>query len=231
MKRFLTIMVVVLVTSGLVACSKSHSWNQKLTVTIETPNGIRTGSAVTRVSAKVGGQSILSQAIVSYYVEGEATIVDLGNGKYLFALLSNGGDYTPTEYWAQRAFRNQLVGDLDPYRDEKEQLSEFFEKLGASSLSSTLLLDQYPLLVTFTDLNDPKSVKAIEPDNLSDTFGPGYKLKSITIETTDEDVTKGRVEKLLGWMNQENPIFIEWTKYPTGNPLLNVHIQSFKMGG
>ena len=58
----------------------------------------------------------------------------------------------------------------------------------------------YPLLVTFGDINDPASVKKVDPNDLAATFGPGYTLKSITLEITDEPVTTGKVEDVLGWV-------------------------------
>ncbi|WP_417415418.1 hypothetical protein [Hoeflea sp.] len=59
---------------------------------------------------------------------------------------------------------------------------------------------QYPLLVTFADINDPASVALVDPDDLAASFGPGYALSSITLAITDEPVTKGRVEAVLGWL-------------------------------
>jgi hypothetical protein len=56
----------------------------------------------------------------------------------------------------------------------------------------------YPLLVTFGDINDPKSVQRVDPANLAASFGPGIRLKRITVEVTDDDVTSG-IEKRLRW--------------------------------
>ncbi|MEP3196791.1 MAG: hypothetical protein ABJO57_02900, partial [Lentilitoribacter sp.] len=47
----------------------------------------------------------------------------------------------------------------------------------------------------------PTSVKEVDPANLAATFGPGYSLQSITLEITDDPVTEGEVEKVLGWLN------------------------------
>jgi hypothetical protein len=55
--------------------------------------------------------------------------------------------------------------------------------------------DKYPLLVTFTDIADPKTVTKVDPDNLAATFGPGVALKRITLEITDEKVTEGRTAR------------------------------------
>ena len=58
----------------------------------------------------------------------------------------------------------------------------------------------YPMLVTFTDIDDPKSVQRVDPANLAASFGPGIRLKRITVEVTDDDVTTG-IEKRLRWLD------------------------------
>ncbi|MDR4487070.1 MAG: hypothetical protein R3B83_06040 [Nitrospirales bacterium] len=57
------------------------------------------------------------------------------------------------------------------------------------------------LLVTFTDLTDPTTVKKVDPENLAATLGPGVSLKRITLEITDEPVTEGKIEQVLGWLD------------------------------
>lgn len=64
--------------------------------------------------------------------------------------------------------------------------------------------DLYPLLVTFKDINDPASVQLVEPDQLTTIFGSDIKLKRITLEITDKPVTRGKVEKVLGWAKTRN---------------------------
>ena len=66
--------------------------------------------------------------------------------------------------------------------------------------------DHYPMLVTFADINDPKTVHEMKPDQVSSIFGAGYSLKSITLEITYEAVTEGRVEQLPFW-----PILLKQT--------------------
>ena len=69
--------------------------------------------------------------------------------------------------------------------------------------------DRYPMLVTFSNINFPKTVREVRPDQFSSIFGPGYGLKSITLEITDEPVTEGKVESMLVWLTDpdimENP--------------------------
>lgn len=54
----------------------------------------------------------------------------------------------------------------------------------------------YPMLVTFGDLGDPTSVARVDPDDLAASFGEGVSLKRVTVELTDDPVTKGIEERL-----------------------------------
>ena len=72
-----------------------------------------------------------------------------------------------------------------------------------------------PLLVTFTDIKDPTTVKKVDPDNLAATFGPGVSLKSITLEITDETVTEGKVEKIFVWWPSLQNKQLDGSRYST----------------
>ena len=52
------------------------------------------------------------------------------------------------------------------------------------------------MLVTFGDLHDPKSVVTVDPADLAKSFGEGITLKRITVQITDEPVSKS-IEKRL----------------------------------
>jgi hypothetical protein len=172
---------------------RSWSWHQKLTVTVETPEGPRSGSAVsaawfqmTPKWAGVGDSAGASNSSLS----GEAVVVDLGQGRYLFALLKG-----YTEFTGRLAFL-----PLPPKPLNKEQDAAVYDQLEALRASTELPRELYPLLVTFADINDPASVQRVDPDDLAASFGPGYALSSITLAITDEPVTKGPVEAVLGWL-------------------------------
>jgi len=171
---------------------RSWSWHQKLTVTVETPDGPRSGSAVsaawfqmTPKWAGVGDSAGASNSSLS----GEAVAVDLGQGRYLFALLKG-----YTEFTGRLAFfplpQKPLI---------KEEDAAVYDQLEALRATTELPRALTPLLVTFADINDPTSVARVDPDDLAAHFGPGYALASITLAITDEKVTKGRVEAVLGW--------------------------------
>ncbi len=203
---------------GLAGCwSDTYTWNQKLTVTVDTPDGQKSGSAVTQVTWHVGDGG-LNGHIRRSEVKGEATIVDLGNGKYLFALLSRGGEWQPTEYWAEMTFDAQLPdhNPVDPSPlSEPDRLRAMYDALTKLRAAAVVPKASYPMLVTFGDVNDPKTVKQVAPENLSEVLGAGFALKSITLEVTDEEETEGVVQKTMPWIG--NPNTMEnpgWQKVP-----------------
>ncbi len=199
LRKLAMIFLLVGLGLGLSGCwGNTYTYHQKLTVVVSTPAGVKSGSAVTEVTANVGQQSYLSPANVGYRVRGEAAVVDLGNGKYLFALLSSGGEKTATEYWAMLAFYKRV---MDEYPSgSEERMNMFYTALLGMRDSQNVMPDKYPLLVTFSDINDPKSVKEVKPGKLADVFGAGFALQAITLEITDEAVTDGKVASSLGWL-------------------------------
>jgi hypothetical protein len=75
---------------------------------------------------------------------------------------------------------------------------EVEDKRGRAARVIAVPVEQYPLMVTFADLADPASVALVDPNDLAATFGPGVRLKAVTLEVTDAPVMEERVEALLG---------------------------------
>lgn len=176
-------------------CSDQYNqtWNQKLTITVRTPAGDKTGSAVLQATSE-HGYGLGAGEYKKVNITGEAAVVDLGGGKYLFALLSNSNLPNPAimTYIADETF---LAAGL--IKDRKTINYELAHSVGAKAVVPPKF---YPMLVTFTNINDPKSVKEVKPDDLTAAIGSGTSIKSITLEITDEKVTEGTVEKVLGWL-------------------------------
>ena len=106
--------------------------------------------------------------------------------RYLFALL------TYNAFLASKVFHDKMDGALS---EAGERWAEILEDLREIR---DIAPQHYPLLVTFTDINDPKTVKKVDPEDLAAVFGPGVSLKRITLEITDEAVTEGKIESVLG---------------------------------
>ncbi|PKP65357.1 MAG: hypothetical protein CVT85_06470 [Alphaproteobacteria bacterium HGW-Alphaproteobacteria-7] len=170
-----------------------NSYRFRMTVEVETPEGLKTGSSVYQVEAK--DQLALTPGGVgqTWNVRGEAVAVDLPGGKTLFALLKtvNTAGHDDFAYMSMRA--------LDPAFNYNRVESANRISSGDVTSPSDVPASDYPLLVTFGDLNDPTSVVRVAPANLAAQFGPNVRLRRITVEVTDDAVTTG-IEKRLGWL-------------------------------
>ncbi|MEL6919723.1 MAG: hypothetical protein AAFO77_01685 [Pseudomonadota bacterium] len=180
---FLLIAASVIPISG---CQERVSWNQKITITVETPGGVKSGASVMEVIVAEKRRGILFNPPeargVGSVALGEAVVVDLGGGRYLFGLLSG----------MDKAAQCALTWEGDWWPDGARAVSRFD---GVAQLP----VKCQPRLVTFDDINDPASVKRVDPDNLSASFGDNHALQSITLEMTREVRTEGKVEAVLGW--------------------------------
>ena len=181
---------------ALTGCGEQYEWNQKLTVTIETPSGEVSGSSVTHVSAVGGGKRYgMDGPNSTSTLTGEATVVDLGGGRFLFAIFnSNGNTFSGiAKHMAEFAFCTSQ--QMSPGEACFKHLRDL-----PPGTATELKPDNYPMLVTFDDIKDPKTVRQVDPFNLATTFGDGYALKSMQLEITDEKLTEGKVEGVLGWI-------------------------------
>ena len=171
----------------------TYSWRQKLTIEVETPQGIVSGSSVVSVKWEtVRSKPLTTAPGASFSIKGEATAVALPNGRYLFALLKG------AEVFALHRFAEDKILHQYPHNWERylPAAADIAKHKGETRI---LQMPNYPMLVTFGDINDPTSVKKVDPANLAEQFGPGVSLKSITMTITNEPVTTGKLEDVLAW--------------------------------
>lgn len=189
---------------GLAACADdTPSYRYRLTVEVDTPQGLRSGSSVIEVEQSMGRSAGTGFGeIIMRRVQGEAVAVDLPDGRTLFALLRS-EDETD---WA-----GNVMQRLAP-RIAGEQFDEQFDNVllikGEQELprhwppvAGGLVLSGWPMLVTFGDLADPASVTRVDPGDLAASFGEGVAIRRITVQLTDDPVTTG-IEERLGWLSE-----------------------------
>lgn len=191
MKKLLLLLALL----SLAGCER-YSWRQKLTVTVETPAGEVSGSSVSQVSwrkhwIRTDGMGW------DYDLTGEAVVVEVTPGRFLYALLKGAGttEYMGSVAAASIAGRTSRVIDgalFDEVRDKRDRAA------GMIAVPEY----QYPMLVTFGDITDPASVTLVDPADLAASFGPGVRLKSVTLQVTDEAVTERLVEGVLRWLGE-----------------------------
>jgi hypothetical protein len=206
LRHFLTLAALL----ALTACKPHETWHQKLTLVVETPAGEVSGSAVIAVEGNMRQLPGASNEI-NYKVRGEAVVVEVAPGKYLFALL---GDPSEQFYWAAR---DRFTG-LDR--------EEWLPLIPRQRDPVDLFPDHMPMLVTFADVSRPETVQQVDPLHLSAAFGPGVALKSVRLEITDEAVTEGRVEGVLGWLLEAGKTRFNVAKTETGRIALNEFLSS-----
>lgn len=198
---------------------KAPDYRYRLTVEVDTPEGVKSGSGVIEVEQSLSRSTAAPAKVgVQRKVHGEAVAVDLPNGKTLFALLRSENNVD----WASYIYVYLATHEKGkPFID---QLDNVLEVTGERTLPRMWppvgFLEErsaYPMLVTFGDLADPTSVAQVDPDDLAATFGEGVRLNRITVELTDDPVTSG-IEDRLGWFDAS---FKKYTKdeFPKGIPV------------
>jgi len=189
----------------------TSSYRFRMTVEIETPQGIRTGSSVMEEGAYKKLKLTSEEHGGGGYTHGEAVVVDLPDGP-VFALLTLGDGEQPLGY----VVTNALVPDME--RADIDAYVATVRKLGRSwsgSVKADLprLRDigagfrenryenGWPVMVRLRDIHDPKTVELVDPQAIG--------VKRIWVETTSDPVTKG-IEKRLGWLEGYNERSAQW---------------------
>lgn len=207
----------------------SGTWRYKITVNIETPEGLKSGSAVREIHAVAPPPYAPPDVKTSIDIKGEAVVIDLGKKGKLFALVD-------TDDWhiLTITFPNQSGLTSKGIR--------YYNSLG--KVSAKVPLEAYPRIVAFKDINDPKTI--FEPykvilntkgsflkrgraegveDHLETAFGKGVKLKDVTLEITDEPIT-WNISEVIPWLpnfynkllDGSNTIYYK-SPYPVANSI------------
>jgi len=140
----------------------------RLTVEVETPQGIKSASGVLAVTPD-RGYSNRGHSRVS----GDAIFVDLGGTKNLLALLAHVDktlDLDAVNYVALRAY-----GEAGGKRVSFNEMSRMS---GVVPVTGALI----PVLATFADPADPATMRMVVPDASEASLGSGFRLHGITAE-------------------------------------------------
>jgi len=196
--------LVLLLGAGCASAGSSETLRYKVTVTVTTPEGEKSGSAVREASTYSEKSILPDQGGTSFNItKGEAVVIDLGKQGKVFALM--GG---------------------------QEEARNVFEMLKGTGMNDPVAmtleqLRRYPQFVYFSDLNNPKTIQRVDERKIvggkvyghnnghellgggavtainldQKLFGKGASFKEVTLALTDEPVTSG-IEKWLPWLNQ-----------------------------
>ena len=210
----------------------SYTKRFKVTVEIETPEGVKTGSAVREIS---NSAPVINLPDVGNpaNIRGEAVVIDLEERGVVFALISHKAD---------NEFKNAF-----PIPNEKRQTTEeamsYYNDLpiGATGTLNPDGFPGYPTFVYFADANDPLSVRLVKGkvfnvekqeevpvDNFEEIFGSGVSLKAINFEIVDESLSH-KVDQYLP--TNFNKIIVDgWGELPRSKRAKIVDLVTFKKG-
>ena len=201
MKKILITAVVLAFAIGAVAYAmseikepKTYSWRYKMTVEIDTPEGVKSGSAVREITVVYTPKSSTrAKPHRKRSIKGEAVVIDLGEKGKVFATL--GVDYALTIIYKAFPvpFAAQSIEGLEYYSQLKDKKVVLDEKL-------------FPRMVMFENLNNPATVNPVYGrtrttvnDQFKERFGKDYGIKQVIIETTNDNVTWGLID-IFPWL-------------------------------
>jgi len=185
--------------AGLIAWSAfqpGHTIRYRMTVEVETPSGLRTGSAVREVTYDDGKAwnwlppfMWLGEQRPQWRLTGEAVVVDLPDERTLFALLPSASglpDLSGQGIWS--IFRQTGLDEVELWPS-------------APSTNSPQIREPWPMLVQLDDPTNPLTIKAVDPHNIGGVFGRGYSLKRVVVQVTRDPVTRLLSER-LPWLER-----------------------------
>jgi hypothetical protein len=203
------------------------TFRYKLTAEVMTPEGVKSGSSVIEVSYSSTNPIPNPGRWRLDRLSGEAVFIDLDGGKNLFVTLGNYESGRPSRGWTlpypggHLNTQNQSDDKFDyskmngaisalwlPIKfyklgrtpgQEREMAKRASKMRGASPIDVPLI--NLPTVVTFNNLKDPSSIQVVDVKNSSKTLGNGYEIKRVSIELTNDDITR-RIKNVLPWLTQ-----------------------------
>ena len=208
---FLTVAAAVFL-SWTTSIVHDRTVRSRLTLTVETPEGLRTGSSVTELTTTFGPFQLKRGSTpgwsIGTFLTGEGVVVDLGPRGLLVALLvkrswlSKWGFGGTTGYAGVWPFpESQYSGSPPPGSSSAEKYMIYLDELKRVKPKADISFEDVPVLVRFSDPNDPASISLVDPSSLADAFGPGVRLNSATVEITSDPITHS-IGARLPWLKQ-----------------------------
>lgn len=174
----------------------------RLTVLLDTPNGTKTGSSVLRAEMRRSNAIWRKMSAGNYFgsgsyrVVGEAPVVDLGNGSFVFL---------PVRGWSDSEqilslVRHFLRGSPGGEGSRSPWWAEAFPSARREGFTGTAEFDDVmypPILVTFDDVRRPATARELK-DAQNDAARAISKSDirfGIEVLESSEDLTKGFAER------------------------------------
>ncbi len=216
MRPILILALVLPLTIGAGYAQETYTWNQRMTVTVETPDGPVSGTTVYEVTAVIfsDGGGLSGTTAARYTHRGEAAVIDLGGDRYIFALVEPFGENI------YRAAPDRFDG-ID-YNERARWIRAF------RRMREPLVLPEeyYPRFVTFGHITDPLTADIFEADEMATIFGEEYVIASVTLEVVRAPMEVGRIEEVLPWLEAIWPNHLDGNRYRLGEAHPNFSLET-----
>lgn len=204
-KWFLNLALTILIFAGLKLVwdinFPSATVRYRVTVSIETPEGLKTGSAVREMRVATEPKIFPEQHSIHSFVYGEAVVIDLGVNGRLFAVMDI-NDYQIFYRTIPVPKYGSIISSL-----------HFLRNLKSGPITS-VPLSARPEIIRFRDLKDPASLEMIYQvvavnvpnqsspryqvnDNFEKIFGSGVRLKDVTLQVTTDKVSHTDIDEIV----------------------------------
>lgn len=192
--------------------SPAYQARYRLTIDVETPEGLRSGTSVFEQKHGVM-MAGTAKAVRTRDVRGEATVVDLGHRGSLIALLMgvrwDRSWINPTRQgWeVERAFMDHF-GVKQPWDGHR---SPILERLSRERTSPQISLypQQLPMLVHVADPRTWGIITLVDPGDLTKTCGAGVRLSSARVAITADPISRTLNDR-LPWLEAAIPAGDKW---------------------
>lgn len=178
------------------------SYRYRLTVEVQTPEGIRSGSSVIEVRTWQASQrTIPSPGAIKTRENGQAIAIDLGRQGFVFALM-RAGNFMDWPGSVARSLIPRASGDR--YEVRQAEIAAIKAIRGAREVPPTFMsgstpLQNWPDLVGFADRSRPETIRWVGPLPAGRTAASGIAIRRVTFEIVDAPVTRG-IDKRLPWL-------------------------------
>lgn len=231
---FVPLAIGLIMETGCGSAQGSASVHYRITVEVDDNGTIRSGSNVWE--SEVVGTGLARGPMHSSgqsYLRGDAVTVQIPGRGTLFALLSERGPDGDFIHEGQlAAIPEALFGDFGrtrrreqpQYENRLDDLRAISARTGAQGelecvreRTSWAFNSICPYMVTFRDLRNPASVGAVDPIDLSATFGSGVSLRRITVTVVDEPVSRN-IKTVLPWLDEYRDRWFSGLRHGTADP-------------
>lgn len=203
MRGVITVAVAMALGVTLSACGKNPRalrYKYRITMAVRDGGQLLTASSVIGVRDAVSDGSMVGGS--SGAVCGEATALRLRNGSFLFALFRGpSDDRWPETKWPFSSpiwiLRKRLGLDVS-WPDDQAGMAKLETQFN-SGVTAILQADELPELVAMKDTNSPLTMERVRPTSLPTYLGDDVKIESITIQTTQDKITRGGMRTNFPW--------------------------------